>query len=280
MTAVRTDLRPDGVAVLTLDQPDARANVLTRDLWADLGEALAALAVRTDVKGLVVASAKPGVFVAGADLKLLQNAPGPNDPNVAMFIAQGMRVLEMLMALPFPTCAAIDGAAVGGGLELAMACDCRVVGANPKVRLALPEVNLGLIPGWGGTQVLPRIVGLSDAAKMLTTGDPAPADSPLIDRATSSETLLDTAAAMAGDPVNRGRRDQKFKPVLLQERSQFKFDTSALPHAAKEAVRVMWLGAEHTLAKAIPYETEAFLHLAGGADSKAKIAAFFASKSR
>src|SRR6478752_1686126 len=162
--------RDDGVAVLTFDQPGSKANVLTRELWTEFGETLASLATRTDLKGLVLASAKPGIFIAGADLKLLANAPGPNDPEVRAFIEQGLRVLEQLEALPFPTCAAIDGAALGGGLEVALACDSRIAGVNPKLQLGLPEVKLGLTPGWGGTQRLPRIAGLPSATEMVTTG--------------------------------------------------------------------------------------------------------------
>src|SRR5687768_16830213 len=168
--AISVTTRPDGVAVLTFDQPGSKANVLTRELWAEFGEALTTLAPRTNLKGLVLASAKPGIFIAGADLKLLANAPGPNDPEVRAFIEQGLRVLEQLEALPFPTCAAIDGAALGGGLEVALACDYRVCGTNPKVQLGLPEVKLGLIPGWGGTQRLPRLVGVYETAEMLATG--------------------------------------------------------------------------------------------------------------
>src|SRR4051812_34347268 len=169
--AVRLDVRPDTVAVLTLDQPGSKANVLTTQMWTELEAAVDALATRTDVRGLVIASAKPGIFIAGADLKLLANAAGPNDPAVRSFIEHGLRVLEKLEALPFPTCAAIDGAALGGGLEVALACDYRVVGTSDKVKLGLPEVTLGLIPGWGGTQRLPRWVRrLEDAAWMLRTG--------------------------------------------------------------------------------------------------------------
>jgi enoyl-CoA hydratase len=280
LETLRIEHRPDGVAVLMLDQPGSRANVLTPALWADLGAALQQLATQPGVKGLVIASAKPGVFVAGADLKLLQNASGPNDPAVAMFIGQGLRVLELLEQLPFATCAAIDGAAVGGGLEVALACDCRVVGSNPKVRLSLPETNLGLIPGWGGTQRLPRIVGMVEAAQMLFSGEPCPPTSALIDKATSSEALLDTAAAMAADSLNRGRRQQKFQPVLFAERNAFTLGTTLVSPAQREAIRVMVAGAELPLSAGIQLETTAFLNLAGGEDSKQRIAGFFAGKSR
>ena len=160
--AITLTTRPDSVAVLTFDQPGSKANVLTRELWTEFGETLASLAPRTDLKGLVLASAKPGIFIAGADIKLLANAPAPNDPEVRAFIEQGLRVLEQLEALPFPTCAAIDGAALGGGLEVALACDSGTDRIAPqRFKLGRPEVKLGLIPGWGGTQRLPRIACLN-----------------------------------------------------------------------------------------------------------------------
>ena len=175
MAALSLAVRPDAVGVLTIDQPGRRANVLTPDLWAELDAAVQALAARADLRGLVLASGKPGVFVAGADLKLLADA-GPGDPAVRAFLDQGNRVLFALEALPFPTCAAIDGAALGGGLELALACTHRVCGRHANVRLGLPETKLGLIPGWGGTQRLPRLVGMAIASEMLATGEPLDAE--------------------------------------------------------------------------------------------------------
>src|SRR5262245_12104075 len=130
MSAITVTTRSDAVAVLTFDQPGGTANVLTRELWTEFGEALTGLASRADLKGVVLASAKPDIFVAGADLKLLANAPAPNDPDVRAFIELGLRVLEQLEALPFRTCAAINGAALGGGLEVALACDVIAVTNN------------------------------------------------------------------------------------------------------------------------------------------------------
>jgi enoyl-CoA hydratase/carnithine racemase len=150
MSAVQLVVRPDSVAVVTLDQPGRKANVLSAGLWDDFEAVIDSLAARTDLKGMVLASAKPDIFIAGADLNLLGSAPGPGDPAVRGFIEQGLRVLQKLESLPFPTCAAIDGAALGGGLEVALACDYRLCGTNPQAKLGLPEVKLGLIPGWGG----------------------------------------------------------------------------------------------------------------------------------
>jgi len=277
--AITIATRPDGVAVLTFDQPGSRANVLTRELWTEFGDALAGLAARTDLKGLVLASAKPGVFIAGADLKLLQSAPGPNDPAVRAFIDLGLRVLEQLEALPFATCAAIDGAALGGGLEVALACDARICGTNPKVQLGLPEVKLGLIPGWGGTQRLPRAIGLSEASEMVVSGHADEAEtcvnSGLVARVVASERLVDEASALA-----RGPRPTKRRGPLSAAERESTIAAGTGSAAAREALRVMELGAALPLADAIKIETEAFLRLAGSDESKRLITDFFASRKK
>lgn len=285
--AVRLDTRPDAVAVLTIDQPESKVNVLTPALVAELEAAVDSLAARTDLKGLVVASGKPGVFIAGADIKVFANAPGPNDPAVRAYIENGLRLLEKLEALPFPTCAAIDGAALGGGLELALACDYRIVGTNPKVRLGLPEVTLGLIPGWGGTQRLPRWVRkMEDAAWLVTTGqsmDSREANTigllnSIADSGSLIETAISTAVPPAGYASTLDREDWR-QPLPGSKRVEFTPPTG-LTGAAAEAVRVMVEGAPMPLYDAIPLETEAFLRLAGSDESKRLIAAFFASRKK
>jgi enoyl-CoA hydratase len=288
MSAITVTERPDGVAVLTFDQPGSKANVLTRELWTEFGDTLVAL--RSDLKGLVLASAKPGIFIAGADLKLLANAPGPNDPDVRAFIEQGLRVLEQLEAVPFPTCAAIDGAALGGGLEVALACDTRCTGVDPKLKLGLPEVKLGLVPGWGGTQRLPRIIGLQGAAEIVTTGQALDvreaAAHQLMDSAIGSQTMAalveDSARAIAKPGIAAiclKRREQKTQPIPEEQRTSFTPPTG-LTGAAAETVRVMVEGAALPLYDAIKLETEAFMRLAGSDESKRLIAEFFASRKK
>ncbi|VTS03124.1 fatty oxidation alpha subunit : Multifunctional fatty acid oxidation complex subunit alpha (Fragment) OS=Escherichia coli ECA-0157 GN=fadJ PE=4 SV=1: ECH [Gemmata massiliana] len=279
--AITVSVRPDSVAVLTFDQPGNKANVLTRELWAEFGNALAALDRRTDVKGLVLASAKPGIFIAGADLKLLANAPGPNDPEVRAFIELGLRVLEQLEALPFPAWAAIDGAALGGGLEVALACDYRVCGTNPKVQLGLPEVKLGLIPGWGGTQRLPRIVGAKEAIEMVTSGRSDSghnaAKTGLVDTTVDSSLLIEEAATRVNQHADaRMVRAKKQAPLPKATSSTVLADTIA----AQEAIRVTSEGAALPLYDAIKLETEAFMRLAGSDESKRLIAEFFASRKK
>lgn len=279
--AVTITMRPDGVAVLSFDQPDSKANVLTRELWTAFGEALADVAARADVKGLVLASAKPGIFIAGADLKLLQNAPGPNDPDVRAFIDLGLRVLEQLEALPVPTCAAIDGAALGGGLEVALACDVRLAGTNPKVQLGLPEVKLGLIPGWGGSQRLPRIIGLSEASEMVVSGHADDANTALgnglVARIVDSDRLIEEACAAVR--ATGAARAKKAAPMSAADQEST-IAAGSNSTAAREAIRVMELGAGLPLAEAIKLETEAFMRLAGSDESKRLIAAFFASRKK
>ena len=270
MSAVTVELRPDGVAVLTIDQPGSRANVLTSQLWTDLEAALTPLASRTDLKGLVVASGKPGMFVAGADLKFFASVAAPNDPGVKALIEHGLRVLDLLESLPFPTCAAIDGPALGGGLELALACDFRVCGTHPRVELGLPEVKLGLIPGWGGTQRLPRIVGMDRAAEMLGTPASVNADDAVrIGLATTGDPF---AVVLSGTAV----RERKRAPVPGPSRPP----VPSSPNAVREAMLVLVRGAGLPLADAIPLETEAFLRLAGSDESKRLIAEFFAGRKK
>ena len=218
-SAITLATRGDGVAVLTFDQPGSRANVLTRELWVEFGATLRAVASRTDLKGLVLASAKPGIFIAGADLKLLAGAPAPNDPEVRAFIELGLRVLEQLEALPFPTCAAIDGAALGGGLEVALACDLRVCGTNPKVQLGLPEVKLGLIPGWGGTQRLPRLIGPARAKELIFTG-----------------RFVSAAEALQIGLVDRVVPDDEVYSAAMDMAEQFARGPAYALRAAKEAI--------------------------------------------
>lgn len=284
---VALDTRPDGVAVLTFDQVGGKANVFTEAALAEFEAAVDTLAGRADVRGLVLASGKPGIFVAGADLKVFA-AAGPDDPQVRAFIGQGLRATAKLEALPFPTCAAIDGVALGGGLEVALACDYRICGTHPRVELGLPEVKLGLIPGWGGTQRLPRIVGPEVAAGVITTGrgltpDQAYQHDLIRDRVRSEELIGAAARLLLGlrpagwSERSRGRIQG---PVPEAARQAFRPTIPDGPAAVSEALTVIIRGAGLPLAEALKLETEAFLRLAGSDESKRLIAEFFASRKK
>ena len=123
---------------------------------------------RSDLEGLIFISEKRDCFVAGADLEELS---GIDDRRVVLdLVRRGHRICDRISALPFPVIAAIHGSCLGGGLELALACDRRVATDHQKTRLGLPEVQLGLIPGMGGTQRLPRLIGAASGLDMILTG--------------------------------------------------------------------------------------------------------------
>jgi enoyl-CoA hydratase/carnithine racemase len=289
MSAIQLSLRPDSVAVLTIDQPGSKANVLNADLWTELESTLDDLGKRRGVGGLVVVSAKPDIFIAGADLKLLATATGPSDPAVRGFIEQGLRVLEKLETMPFPTVAAIAGAALGGGLEVALACDYRIGGPPyQKFRLGLPEVTLGLIPGWGGTQRLPRLIGVPAAVEMIVSGKPLDFEQALQGVliniwAQPSEELLDAAAAFVLKPSRiNSLREKKRSPVPNWSRGGDPV-VHPQPHdtnAVHEVRRVIDEGSLLPLPDALKLETEAFLRVAGSDESKRSIQAFFASRKK
>jgi 3-hydroxyacyl-CoA dehydrogenase/enoyl-CoA hydratase/3-hydroxybutyryl-CoA epimerase/3-hydroxyacyl-CoA dehydrogenase/enoyl-CoA hydratase/3-hydroxybutyryl-CoA epimerase/enoyl-CoA isomerase len=174
-STITCEMLATDVAVLSLCAPDKSVNILTQSVFAELERHCDALAKRSDVAGLVLRSTKPGNFIAGADLReFVAQLDAPQQQIVAL-AQRGQRLLSRLAELPFPTVAAIDGACLGGGAELACWCDRRLMAGNGETQLGFPEVKLGLFPGWGGTVRLPRIVGLSNAVEMITGGEPVDA---------------------------------------------------------------------------------------------------------
>jgi len=160
-----------GTGWITLDDPARPVNVLTEDVMRGLGEALdqARGAIREGkIDALVIRSGKPHSFVAGADIDAIADLEDPTEAEAK--IRLGQAVFNDVALLPVPTVAAVHGACVGGGLELALACDFRVLSDSPKTKLQFPEVMLGLLPAWGGTTRLPRLVGLQASLDMLLTG--------------------------------------------------------------------------------------------------------------
>lgn len=160
------ELRND-IAWLTLDVADQSANVLSREVMQQLERVLEELAPQP-LQGLVIRSAKKSGFIAGADVREFD---GITDPALAAELARtGQRIFRRIAELPFPSVAAIHGFCVGGGLELALACTYRVVRDDASTRLGLPEVRLGINPGFGGTVRLPPLVGDVTALDMMLSG--------------------------------------------------------------------------------------------------------------
>jgi len=163
--------REGGVAVLTIDHPPA--NALSRDVVAALDRALTEAEADEGTRAAVVTGAGARFFVAGADINEFQTSADAT----RSWIATGQALTLRMSRMRLPIVAAVNGFALGGGLELAMACDIRIAAAG--ARLGQPEVTLGLIPGWGGTQRLPRLIGRGPALALLLTGDPLDAEAAL-----------------------------------------------------------------------------------------------------
>jgi 3-hydroxyacyl-CoA dehydrogenase/enoyl-CoA hydratase/3-hydroxybutyryl-CoA epimerase len=201
-----------GIVHLVMDHPARRVNVLDVEALDDLGRALDQLSSMSDVQGLVLRSGKNGSFIAGADVEAIGAITDRDE--VLRLVRHAHQVFGRLAALPYPTVAAIDGVCLGGGTELALACDSRIASEEPRTQIGLPEVLLGIVPGFGGSQRLPRLVGLSTALDLILTGRALDArraeKAGLITRAVPAAWLLEHAhrhlETLARRPAGR-RRD-------------------------------------------------------------------------
>jgi enoyl-CoA hydratase len=163
---VRSQVRPDGAGVLTLARPD-RLNAISSEVAAAMAQVIAGFAGNPAVRSIVVAG-EGQVFCAGADIAEFSQLEGPVE--FGRFVGRLTSALDGLASCPKPSVAALHGVALGGGLELALACDLRV--AEAGTRLGVPEIKLGLLPGAAGTVRLPRLVPAPVARRMLLTGEP------------------------------------------------------------------------------------------------------------
>ncbi len=190
---IRCETGDDHICVLTFDRPDSGANIFDAATLDDLNEHLDAVEKDASLRGLIIASAKKSIFVAGADLKTLLQ--GAKSGQMRGFIERGQQIFNRLADLKIPTAAAIHGASAGGGFEVSLACDYRLASDDAATRLGLPETTLGLIPAWGGCTRLARLVGTEKAAEVILTGKLYSASESLelglVDEVASHDELLD-----------------------------------------------------------------------------------------
>ncbi len=196
---MRLEVRPDGVAVVYFDTPDSPVNVLSRELFAEFTPIFERIESDGSIRACVLASAKPGTFIAGADLKQLVRIDSAEEG--AALLAAAQALLVRIHASHKPFVAAIHGPALGGGLEVALSCHYRLAADDPKTVLGFPEVQLGLLPAATGTQRLPRLIGLPQALPLLLTGRRLRARQAyrlgLVDALTSPGGLTETAVQAA-----------------------------------------------------------------------------------
>jgi enoyl-CoA hydratase len=240
-------VRDGGVATLTIDRPEKR-NALSAQVRTELVRALDDLDQDGTTRVVVITGAGSKAFVAGADIAEFAQRT-PIEQRAAM---EGRRVFDVLAAFPKPTIASINGVALGGGCELALACDLRI--AARSARLGQPEVNLGILPGGGGTQRLPRLVGMGRAMRMILTGELITAEQAesigLVDEVADDDVLVDRTRELA-------ERIAGHSPIALK--------------LIKQAVRA---SAEMPLAAGLELERELFITAFASEDRQEGVAAF------
>jgi enoyl-CoA hydratase len=196
LSVIRYQIDDNGHAIVTIDRPD-KLNALNQQVLEELDSVFADAEGNAAVKGVVVTGAGDRAFVAGADIGQFRSL---GSADAERFARRGQSVFGVIEQFPKPVVAAINGFALGGGCELALACHFRI--ASENARLGQPEINLGIIPGYGGTQRLPRLIGSGRALEMILTGDHISATRALgmglVNKVVALESLLDESLAFLG----------------------------------------------------------------------------------
>lgn len=238
----------DRVAVLTIDHPPANAfNHATLD---DLDAAMDELIANEQVKAIIITGAGQFAFVAGADINEIGAVKTGEEARE--FILKGQAVFNKIEACPKPVIAAINAVALGGGLEMAMACHIRIL--SDRARVGQPESNLGIIPGWGGTQRLPRLVGPAKAIEMILTGD-------IINAQEAFRLGLANKVVPAGQ-------------VLAEAKGLAKKIAAKSKLTNEATLRAVYDGLKTSLAEGLLLEADQFSALIGSHDTTEGVAAF------
>lgn len=236
------------VLTLTINRPD-KLNALNQAVLATLAEAMEAAALDEDVRVIVLRGAGDKAFVAGADITEFSEL---TPAQAAEFSRAGQRLFRRIETLGKPVIAVLDGFALGGGLELAMACTIRI--ASDRAKMGQPEINLGLIPGFGGTQRLARLAGRGVAMDLCLTAD-----------------QVDAERAYALGVVSRVVPHDELDEAVAKLARKL---ARAAPHAVKATIEAVSHGAEMPLDQALDYETRQFALCFGTEDMREGVAAF------
>ena len=283
----------DGVALVTFDDQSAKVNTLNSKLIPQFETVLAHIESSSTIKSVVIASGKASCFIAGADISELQAC---TDVEQAKKLSSaGQNLFSRLQSLSQPVVAAIHGTCLGGGLELALACDYRIATRHSSTTLGLPEVMLGLLPGAGGTQRLPKLVGLEQAIKMMMTGAHVRAEKAkkigLVDLLVYPDGLLEKAVQFASK-LSQGKKTSKAVPgkgfvgfiskfksgkhfVLSKALEQVHKKTRGLYPAPIAIIDVLKYSVDHPT-KGYEKEAEEFARLSQTTECKALISLYFA----
>ena len=266
---IRREIGDDYICLLTFDRRESGANIFDAVTLDELNEHLDFVENESPLRGLIIASAKKSIFIAGADLRTLLQ--GARSGEMRAFIAQGQKVFNRLAELKIPTVAAIHGASAGGGYEVTLACDYRVASDDPATRVGLPETTLGLIPAWGGCTRLPRVIGAEKAADVILKGNLYSVQEALklglIDEIAPRDQLVDLA--------KKKLRDGKRRPLAAP-----KLDREIPPPrnhnpAPARALEVIKKGLFASTQQALAFELDAIVDLGKIESTQNLIRSFF-----
>ncbi len=284
MATIHRTIRDDGICLLMLDRAGSSANIFDRATLEELREQLDFIEAQSGtLKGVVFASAKRSIFIAGLDLKTIGENASPAE--ILEIIEMGQTQFNRIAALKIPTVAAIHGAAVGGGFEIALACDWRIASPDHATKIGLPETKIGLLPAWGGSTRLPRLVGVPRALDVILGGKTPAARAALklgmIDDLVPAQNLVAFAVkkVLQGKPDRRSHGlvnnrivaniiAKKVRPELLKK-------TRGHYPAVLKALEVVTRGISKPIHGSLALEREAIIELVQGEACRNLIRMFF-----
>ncbi len=292
--SLRCEMLENGVAEVIFDNKNESINKFDRATLDELGQLIDTIKDREDIRGVIVTSAK-NVFIVGADITEFLAMFKNTREQMIHWCEQANAIFSGFEDLPFPTVAALNGFALGGGMEMALVCDFRI--AAPMASVGLPETQLGIIPGFGGTTRLPRLIGADNAIEWIAAAKPQKAESALkvgvIDAVAEAEQLKTVAIQMISDAADgaldwKNRRLAKQQPLLLNQLEHtMAFNVAkgvvgakALPHypAPMEAIRVIEESAYLSRNEALKIEHDGFVNVCQTSQARAMVQIFLSDQ--
>ncbi len=292
--SLRCEMLDNGIAEVIFDNQSGSVNKFDKATLVELNEAIEKLASTDGIRGTIVTSAK-GVFIVGADITEFLGMFKETEEQMIAWCVEVNAIFSSFEDLPFPTVCALGGFALGGGMEMALSCDFRI--ASPAARVGLPETQLGIIPGFGGTTRLPRLIGADNAIEWIATAKPHKPENALkvgaIDSVVAPELLKDTAIQMVSDAADgkldwKNRRAVKQAPLKLNKlESLMAFNVAkgvvgakAMPHypAPMEAINVIEKAATMSRDDALKVEHEGFVKVCQTSQARAMVQIFLSDQ--
>jgi 3-hydroxyacyl-CoA dehydrogenase/enoyl-CoA hydratase/3-hydroxybutyryl-CoA epimerase len=282
---LKREIIESDIALLTFDRPESTANIFDQPTFDELKENLNFLETEKGLHGLIIRSAKPKIYIAGADLKGFTADLNPE--RIAFLIEQGQKAFDRISNLPFVTVAAIHGVALGGGFEIALACDYRVASLDPGTKVGFPETMLGILPAWGGSTRLPSLIGFQKALDAILTGRQFPAKLAaklgMVDAVTYPERIIGVATGLIRKSDGKKRAPRQLlvnrppisKLVKSEAEKRLKAKTRGNYPAQQKALDVVFASLTLPHEQSLENEKNRFVELALGSEAQNLIRVFF-----